>query len=239
MRDMFGSIVVILLSCLSHAQSPRPLADVVLVHAHIYTVNARQPWAEALAIRDGKILAIGDDRDIAGYRGASTKVIDAKGRLVLPGFTDCHAHFLDGSFTLQQVNLDDATTISEIVKRVKAHADANPKDPWLLGRGWVYPVFGPSGLPDKKYLDAIIPDRPVYLESYDGHTWWANSKALEAAHITRDIPNPAGGEIVRDPATGEPTGAIKEDAADTMVRRAVPEPGRGAKLQAMRAGMKH
>jgi len=231
--------IVILLSCFSLAQNPGQSADIVLVHAHIYTVNARQAWAEAAAIRDGKILAVGTDREIAPYRSASTQVVDGKGRLVLPGFTDCHAHFLDGSFTLQQVNLDDATTIAEIVQRVKAYADAHPKDPWVLGRGWMYPVFGPSGLPDKKDLDAIVPNRPVYLESYDGHTWWANSKALEAAHITRDTTNPPGGEIVRDPVTGEPTGAIKEDAADAVVRRAIPEPGREAKLRAIRAGMKH
>jgi predicted amidohydrolase YtcJ len=237
-RNLAPVPVAILFSCFSPAQTPKP-ADTLVLHAHIYTVNARQPWAEALAIRDGKILAVGTDHEIIRYRGASTKVIDAKHRLVLPGFTDCHAHFLDGSFTLQQVSLDDATTISEIVRRVKAYADAHPKDPWLLGRGWMYPVFGPSGLPDKKYLDAIVPDRPVYLESYDGHTWWANSKALEAAHITRGTTNPPGGEIVRDASSGEPTGAIKEDAADAVVRRVIPEPGREAKLQAIRAGMKH
>lgn len=239
MRKTAGVAVVFLLSCCSLAQSPGHNADTVVLHARIYTVNVHQPWAQALAIRDGKILAVGTDRQIGAYRGASTAVIDAKGRLVLPGFTDCHAHFLDGSFTLQQVNLDDATTISEITSRVKSYADAHPRDAWVLGRGWMYPVFGPSGLPDKKYLDAIVPDRPVYLESYDGHTWWANSKALEAAHITRETPNPQGGEIVRDPATGEPTGAIKEDAADAVVRRAIPESSREAKLQALRAGMKH
>jgi len=239
MRNMLGVAVVVLLSCFSFAQSSRRTADIVLLHAHIYTVNVRQPWAEALAVGDGKILAVGTDHQIAAYRGASTEVVDGKGRLVLPGFTDCHAHFLDGSFTLQQVNLDDAKTINEIVQRVKVYADAHPKDPWVLGRGWMYPVFGASGLPDKKYLDAILPGRPVYLESYDGHTWWANSKALEAAHITGDTPNPPGGEIVRDPATGQPTGAVKEDAADAVVRRAIPEPSREAKLQAMRAGMKH
>jgi len=236
---MLGVAAVVLLSCFSFAKSSRRIADIVLLHAHIYTVNVRQPWAEALAVGDGKILAVGTDHQIAAYRGASTKVVDGKGRLVLPGFTDCHAHFLDGSFTLQQVNLDDAKTINEIVQRVKVYADAHPKDPWVLGRGWTYPVFGASGLPDKTYLDAILPGRPVYLESYDGHTWWANSKALEAAHITGDTLNPPGGEIVRDPATGQPTGAVKEDAADAVVRRAIPEPSREAKLQAMRAGMKH
>jgi predicted amidohydrolase YtcJ len=236
---MIGAAVVILIANLSLGQSPRRLADVVVLHGHIYTVNARQPWAEALAIRHGKIIAVGTEREINAYRGVSTKVIDAKGRLVLPGFTDCHAHFLDGSFTLEQINLDDATTIAEIVQRVKAYAALHPKDPWVLGRGWTYPVFGTSGLPDKKYLDAVVPHRPVYLESYDGHTWWANSRALAAAHITRETPNPPGGEIVRDPTTGEATGAIKEDAADAVLRRAIPEPSREAKLQAIRAGMQH
>jgi len=239
LRRALLCLLTAFLFCSSVAGGKSLSADTVLVHAHIYTVDSKRPWAEALAIRDGKILAVGNDREISGYRGASTKVIDAKGRLVLPGFTDCHAHFLDGSFTLQEVNLDDASTITEIVKRVKAYAAAHPKDPWLLGRGWMYPVFGPSGLPDKKYLDEIVPDRPVYLESYDGHTWWANSKALEAAHITRQTPNPPGGEIVRDPATGEPTGAIKEDAADAVVRQAILEPSRDAKLLAIRAGIKH
>src|SRR5207302_9661919 len=102
-------------------------------------------------------------REIGPYRGKLTTVLNANGHVVLPGFTDSHAHFLDGSFTLQQVNLDDATPISEIVQRVKAYATAHPNDAWLLGRGWVYPVFGPSGLPDKKYLDAIVADRLVYL----------------------------------------------------------------------------
>jgi len=231
--------LALILPSAAPGQTTHKAADTVLLHARIYTVNSQQPWAQALAIHDGKIVAVGTDREIAHYRGKHTTVLDAKGRLVLPGFTDCHAHFLDGSFTLQQVNLDDATTIGEIVQRVKAYATAHPKDAWLLGRGWVYPVFGSSGLPDKKYLDAIVADRPVYLESYDGHTWWANSKALEAAHITKATPNPPGGEIVRDPATGEPTGAIKEDAADAVIRRAIPQPGREAKLQAIRAGLKY
>ncbi|MCU1270226.1 MAG: hypothetical protein JWN74_1520 [Acidobacteriaceae bacterium] len=239
LRQIFLGLLVVFLSCTSFAETKSTTADVVLVHARIYTVNAHQPWAEALAIRDGKVLAVGSDREIEHYRGASTSVIDAKGRLILPGFTDCHVHFMDGSFSMQQVNVENAKTVAEIQERIKAYAAAHPNDPWVLGRGWSYPVFAPSGLPDKKQLDAIIPDRPVYIEGFDGHTWWANSKALEAAHITKDTPDPPGGKIVRDPATGEATGAIKEDAADAIVRRAIPIHGREAKLQALRAGLKH
>src|SRR5207245_5815167 len=176
----------------------------------------------------GRIVTIRRAKQIVVSRAASTKVRDGKGYLLLPCFTHSHIHFLDGSLSLLRVNLSDAKTIPEIQKLVRDYADKNPSEPWVLGRGWQYPVFAPSGLPDKKYLDEIIPDRPVYLESYDGHSWWANSKALAAAHINKSTPDPPGGMIVRDPGTGEPTGAIKEDAADAMVRRAIPELSRQA-----------
>jgi len=214
-------------------------ADSILLHGRIYTVDSKHPWAQALAIRDGKILAVGSDKEISRRRGTNTKVFDAKGRLVLPGITDCHVHFLDGSFSLRRIHLEDTKNLDEALRRLKEYADAHPHDPWVLGRGWSYPLFPPNGLPHKKYLDAVIPNRPVYIEGFDGHTWWANSKALEAAHITKSTPNPAGGEIVHDPATGEPTGAIKEDAADGLIRRAIPEPSREEKLRALRAGLRH
>ena len=216
---------------------PSPAADTVIVNARIYTVNVRQPWAEALAIRGDKVLAVGSAEEIAVYRGASTKVIDAQGKLLLPGFTDCHIHFLDGSLSLVQVNLDEAKTVAEIQKEVKAFADAHPRLPWVLGRGWNYAVFNPSGMPDKIYLDQIIPDRPVYLESFDGHTWWANSKALQLANISKNSADPAGGEFVRDSKSGEPTGAIKDDAADDVVRKAIPEPRHQEVVEVLRQGM--
>jgi len=208
------------------------------VNARIYTVNPQQPWAEALAIRGDKIIAVGSMRDIAARRGPSTHVIDGQGRFVLPGFTDCHIHFLDGSLSLLQVNLDEAKTVGEIQRKVKEYADAHPDLAWILGRGWNYAVFNPSGLPDKSYLDEIIPGRPVYLESFDGHTWWANSKALQLAGITRTTPDPAGGTIVREPRTGEPTGAIKEDSADDLVRRVIPQPGHEQIVAALLGGMR-
>jgi len=219
------------------AQSPQSAADSVLLHGRIYTLDTNHPWAEALAIRDGKILAVGSDREIGRLRGTSTQVIDAKGRLVLPGFTDCHTHFMEGSLLLQQIFLNGVKSIPEIQSRVKAYAGAHPNEPWLLGRGWNYPVFAPTGMPDKKYLDEIVRDRPVYLDGFDGHTWWANSKALEIAHISKDTPDPPGGSLVRDPKTGEPTGAIKEDAADAIIRRAIPEPSHEQKIKTLMAGI--
>jgi predicted amidohydrolase YtcJ len=224
-------------SCSLEAQSPQSAADSVLLHGRIYTLDIKHPWAEALAIRDGNIVAVGSDREVGRFRGASTQVIDAKGRLVLPGFTDCHTHFMEGSLLLQEIFLNGVKTIPEIQSRVKAYAAAHPNESWLLGRGWSYPVFAPSGLPNKKYLDEIVPDRPVYLDGFDGHTWWANSKALEIAHISKDTPDPPGGSFVRDPKTGEPTGAIKEDAADAIIRRAIPEPSHAQKLKILMSGI--
>ncbi|HST12359.1 MAG TPA: amidohydrolase [Terriglobales bacterium] len=215
-------------------QSP---ADIVILNARAYTLNSKQPWAEAVAIRGAEIVAVGAKKEIEPFRSAKTKVIDAGGKLLLPGLTDCHTHFLDGALSLQRIHLDDAKDVAEIQRRVKAWADAHPHEPWVHGRGWTYPAVGPTNLPNKKDLDAIIPDRPVYLEAFDGHTWWANSKALQLAGITRDTPNPPGGEIVRD-SNGEPTGALKEDSADALMLRVLPLPSKEERAAAYKAGFR-
>jgi hypothetical protein len=219
----------------SWAQSPSAQADTVIVNARIYTVNAKQPWAEALAIGDGRILAVGTAGQIAAYRGSATKTIDAQGKLVLPGFTDCHIHFMDGSLGLTQVDLNGAESVAEIQKRVKEYAASHPKQEWIQGMGWMYSTFGAAALPDKKFLDEVVPDRPIFLQAYDGHSSWANSKALTMAGITRETPDPAHGKIVRD-ANGEATGALKEAAGDLIVA-AMPKPTRDERLAALRLGM--
>jgi len=223
----------------SHAAAAKNAsADTVVIHARVYTVNPKQPWAEAIAARNEEIVFVGSNKEVEAYREKETRVIDAGGRLVLPGFTDSHSHFLDGALSLERVHLDDAKDVAEIQRLVKAYADAHPELKWIRGRGWTYPAMGPTNLPHKKDLDAIIPDRPVYLEAFDGHTWWANSKALRLAGINRNTPNPPGGEIVRDPATGEPTGALKEDSADALMLPVLPLPSRDEKIAAYKAGFK-
>ena len=212
-------------------------ADIIVVHGHIYTENPKQPWAQAVAIRHGKVTAVGDDPEIERRRGMGTKVVNAGGKLVLPGFVDCHIHFMDGSLSLGRVNLEGAKDPSEIQKRLRQYAVEHPGDDWILGRGWNYAMFGPEALPHKKYLDEIFPNRPVFLEGYDEHTYWVNSKALMLAGITRDTADPPNGTIVRDPQTGEATGALKESAQD-LVAKIIPKPSRGEKLLALRAGMK-
>lgn len=239
----FFSAILILASFFSlsstvRAQSAKtPVADTVVVHGRVYTLSARQPWAEAVAIRGDKILAVGSDAEVGKLRGAGTKVIDAQGHLVLPGFVDSHIHFLDGSFSLGRVNLEGAKDPADIQQRLREYAAQHPGTGWVLGRGWNYAMFGAVALPHKKYLDEIFPDRPVFLEGYDGHTYWANSKALALAGITRETPDPPNGSIVRDPQTGEATGALKEEA-QALVARMVPKPTRAEKLAALRAGIR-
>jgi len=131
----------------------RPVADTILTNARIYTVNPRAPWAQAVAIKDGRILAVGSLRRIARYRGPSTKTLDAHGRLVLPGFIDSHIHFVEGSLAMSLVKLDDTKTIAEIQQVVRefaqSHPATSPDSAWITGRGWSYPEFAPSGMPHK------------------------------------------------------------------------------------------
>jgi predicted amidohydrolase YtcJ len=212
-------------------------ADILIVHAKVYTLDPQKPWAQAIAIRRGKIQAVGRDEEVERYRGIGTKRIDAGGKLVLPGFTDCHIHFLDGSLNLGRADLEGAKDPAEIQERLRAYAAKHPDDAWILGHGWNYAMFGQEILPHKKYLDGLFPERPVFLDGYDGHTYWANSKAMFLAGIGKETPNPPNGEIVHDPQTGEPTGALKESAGE-LVEKVIPKPDRVAKLRALRSGLK-
>jgi len=230
------STLLFSVSAVAAPDAPAQPADVIITNARVYTVNPQQKWAEATAIRGDRIAAVGTRKEVELLRGPATKVIDAGGRLLLPGFADCHIHFMQGSLGLTRVDLNGVVTVAEIQKRVKAYADTHPKEPWILGMGWTYPIFAPSGLPNKKILDDVVPDRPVYLEAFDGHSAWANSKALAIAGIDRNTPDPANGEIVRD-ANGEPTGALKEAAGELVASRA-PKPTRSERLEALRKAMR-
>src|SRR3954468_6148593 len=230
-RALLVAAICSLLTAVSFAAEHKS-ADTIITNARVYTVNRAHPWAEAIAINDQRITAVGSMKQIARWRGPKTEMIDAGGRLVLPGFYDSHIHFMEGALSLDKVNVDETKNVPEIQKMVKDFAAAHPDAPWVLGRGWSYPEF-PGGMPDKKYLDEILPDRPVYIEGFDGHTGWANSKALELSGIVKGTPNPTNGEIVRDLKTGEATGALKEDAANIVVRH-LPAPTRAERIAALK-----
>ncbi len=212
-------------------------AELVLVNGRLWTGTEAQPWAQALAIRDHKIMAVGTDAQIKALTDQSTEVIDLGGRLASPGFNDAHIHFLGGSLGLDEVDLTGARSLKAIQERVVAYAKSHPDRPWIYGRGWEYSYLPGKRLPTRQDLDAVMPDRPVYLRAYDGHTGWANTRAITMAKITSKTKVEGIGEIVRDPKTGLPTGVLKEDAG-SLVGRLIPTPTTEQKFAALRKGMK-
>jgi predicted amidohydrolase YtcJ len=208
--------------------------DLIVTNGRVY-VGSDSRFAEALAIRGNKILRVGTNREIKRLRRAQTTVVDAHGGSVLPGFNDAHVHMMSGGLSLSQANLRDATTLEAIQSAVKTFADSHPERPWVRGRGWYYDPF-PGGLPTRQQLDAVVPDRPAYLVAYDGHTGWANTRALAAAGITRRTPSPPHGVIVKDTRTGEPTGVLKE-AAQSLMQKVLPQPTAADRLEALRAAI--
>jgi predicted amidohydrolase YtcJ len=208
--------------------------DLIVTNGRVYT-GSTSTFAQALAVRGNKILRVGTNREIKRLRRPQTTIVDAHGGSVLPGFNDSHVHLLSGGLSLREVNLSDATSLEAVQDNVKSFAAAHPERPWIRGRGWYYDAF-PGGLPTRQQLDAVVADRPAYLVAYDGHTGWANTKALAAAGITRRTPNPSRGVIVKDPRTGEPTGALKEAALE-LIEQVVPQPTRDERLDALRAAI--
>jgi hypothetical protein len=212
-----------------------PEVDLVVVNGKVYPPGGRGGFAEAVAVQSGRILATGSSDEIRRFAGPQATVIDARGGSVLPGFNDSHLHFVSGGLGLEQADLLDAGTVQEIEQRIRSYAAAHADRPWVLGGGWHYTEFS-GGLPTRQQLDRLVADRPALLDSYDGHTGWANSKALALAGITKATPDPAGGVIVKDPGTGEPTGALKE-TAQRLMSKVVPEPTREDRRRALESAI--
>lgn len=198
-------------------------ADMILTNARVYTVEQKQPWAEAVAVKDGKIVAVGTRAAVGKHRGAATKVVDLGGRLVLPAFGDAHAHPLFGGLSQSRCPLVSGKTIEEYQTIIRKCVADTPGDGAVFGIGWSDALFPPNGVPRKELLDAISTTRPLIFESVGGHTYWVNSKALALGKITKDTPNPVNGSIDRDPQTGEPVGGLQETAMD-LVKDLIPPP---------------
>ena len=212
-------------------------ADLVLRNGAVYTVDAARSWAQAVAVKDGKIVFVGTDADLGDRIGAATQVVDLKGRMLMPGMQDAHIHPISGGIEASACDLNGKRSAEEYLAAIKAYADAHPEEPWILGGGWLMSAFGPGAMPAKELLDAVVSDRPVYLTSTDGHTTWVNSKALEIAGITRETPDPADGRIDRDPKTGEAIGSLQEGAGD-LVGRHVPPWSREKRIEGLRYSQK-
>lgn len=187
----------------------------------VYTVDAARSRAQGVAVRGGRIVAVGSNDDVAAFRGSGTEVVELGGRMLLPGFQDAHVHPVNGGLDVSRCTLSDDHSLEAYRDRIRDYVASHPDVPWILGGGWSMDVF-PGGTPRADALDALVADRPAFLPNRDGHGAWVNSRALEIAGITEDTPDPADGRIERDP-DGTPNGTLHEGAMDLVVPL-LPEP---------------
>jgi predicted amidohydrolase YtcJ len=220
----------------SLAADPKPSADIVFKNGKIWTVNPKQPEVQALAIWRQRILVAGPDSEIASLVGPTTRVIDLAGRRVVPGFHDCHVHFLGGGRRLSEVSLKDAADEIEFGKRLSEFSARQPRDRWMLGGGWDHDRALNGVLPTAELIDKYVPNRPVFLNRYDGHMAVVNTVVLKLAGITAATKDPPGGVIYRKPGTMEPTGLLRDNAMG-LVDRLVPAMALDEILESVQASL--
>ena len=218
----------------NRAQSS-PAADLIITNAKIWTVDRSLPVAQAVAVLGDRIVAVGSNADVDAWRAPQTHVIDAGGKLLLPGFNDAHVHFVSGGRQLDSIQLNDATSSQEFARRIGERAKVTPKGEWIVGGNWDETKWSPSNMPTKELIDALTPDTPVFVSRYDGHMGLANSLALRLAGINTKTPDPPGGAIVRD-AQGNPTGALK-DAATDYIEKVIPELSHEQRVKAVKRAL--
>jgi predicted amidohydrolase YtcJ len=237
MKCKFALCVSIILASLHATAESKPSATLIVTNAAVYTVDKQQPKAEAVAVIGDRIVAVGSRADIDLWRGPRTKVIDAGGKLLLPGFNDAHVHFIQGGAQLEQVQLTDAATPEEFAKRIAAQVKKTPKDEWILGGRWDETKWPKPELPTKELLDSVTGNIPVFVDRYDGHEALANSAAMKMAGLDAKTPDVPGGVIVRDPS-GNPTGVFK-DAAMPLIYKAIAPMTHEQRLRAARGALQH
>jgi hypothetical protein len=208
-------------------------ADLVVINANVRTMDKLKPTAQAIAVKGRKIFAVGSNDEIKKFIASNTKTIDANGKLVVPGFNDSHVHFLDGGAGLASVDLRDAKTPQEFVRRIGDFAKKLPKGRWIQNGNWDHENWTPNNLPTAAMIDAVTPDNPVFINRLDGHMSLANSLAMRLAKVDKNTKDVAGGEIVRDSA-GNPTGIFK-DNAQNYIYPAIPPMSFEQKMEALEA----
>lgn len=234
-RDVAASVLAVMLAVMPGCMQT---AELVVVNAAIWTGDESRPAAEALAVRDGRFLAVGGGPEISRHIGPTTAVIDAGGRRVLPGLADAHTHVLSAGLMLSRLQLRDAPDRGAFVAAVRDYAASLPSDAWVLGGRWSTESWPDPTQPVKEWIDPVTGDRPAYLVRMDGHQALVNSAALKLAGIDRHGPaDPAGGRIDRHPRTGEPTGILRDEAM-TLVARLIPVPSEEQKDKALLAAMR-
>lgn len=208
-------------------------ADLVIINANVRTMDKANPTAEAIAVKGRKIFFVGSNDEAKKFIASNTKTIDAKGKLVIPGFNDAHVHFMDGGAGLSSVDLRDAKSPEEFVKRIGDFAKKLPKGRWIQNGNWDHENWTPANLPTAAMIDAVTPDNPVFINRLDGHMSLANSLAMKLAKVDKNTKDVAGGEIVRD-ANGNPTGIFKDEAMNYFYP-AIPPMSFEQKMEALEA----
>jgi len=214
-------------------------ADLVVTGGMVWTgLSSGRPQRGVVAIRGATILAVGDSAAVARYVGSGTRILRADGGLVMPGFVDGHTHFIDGGFQLASIDLRSAATPQEFIRRIAEYAKRLKPGQWITGGDWDHTLWKGAPLPRKDWIDSVTPNNPVFVNRLDGHEALANSAAFRAAGVTKDTPTPPGGEILRDPRSGEPLGVVKDQALD-VVGRAIPEPSPEDRDSALARALAH
>ncbi|HLV96933.1 MAG TPA: amidohydrolase [Candidatus Acidoferrales bacterium] len=215
----------------------KPAADLIVRDAKIWTVDKATPTAQAVAVLGERIVAVGSDADVDAWRGPKTRVVDAGGKLLLPGFDDAHVHFVSGGAQLDSVQLTNATSAEGFARRIGERAKITPKGEWILGGDWDETKWNPPQLPTRELIDRVAPDTPVFVMRYDGHMGVGNSLALRLAGITGKTPDLPGGTIVKD-VQGNPTGALKDAAMDYM-NKVIPPMSHEQRVRAVKRALLH
>lgn len=213
-----------------------PHADQLIVNGNVFTADPQQPFGQAVAIRGNRIAWVGRQDDASSWQGASTRVIDAAGSTVMPGFIDSHFHLLSGSLKLDALQLDHVDTLDELARRIRAWADENPDEPWILGYQLRYTAMSTGRPLDRHFLDKIVADRPIYLTAFDGHTVWTNTAALEIGGLLHGAAVAAGSVIVMGD-DGTATGELREPDAFNPVRQHIPKPDLARKRRLLQKGL--
>ena len=232
MKTLLSVLAVFLFASAPASIQPSQTADLIFTNGNVYTVNAKRPHAQAIAVKGDRIVFVGTNAAAKRFQGKNTRVVDLRGATVVPGLADAHAHFTGVGQREMTLNLEGITTLEEFLAKVKERVDQAKPGEWVTGRGWIETFWKPPVFPTRADLDKVAPNNPVYLTRADGHASVANSAALKIAGVTKDTKDPFGGQVLKDKQTGEPTGMLI-DTAQGLVSRHIPPRGEGSAEEAM------
>lgn len=233
-RILFAGVCC--LFCGSPGRANSEPADVIFREGNIYTVNEKQPHAQSIAVRAGRIIFVGTNEEVEKFKGPNTRVTDLRGHTVVPGLTDSHVHIFGIGEREMNLNLEGTNSLPQFLSKVKTRVAQTNRGNWITGRGWIETFWQPPQFPTRQDLDLIAPDNPVFLIRADGHAAIANTAAFKIAKIDRTTPDPFGGKILKDKQTGEPTGMLLDNAQE-LVASKIPKPAQAEREQALLRGI--